>query len=643
MGRQIGQLLAPERQEQGELLLAAGNRSIGSTLEVEGVRKDGAPIMVEVSISGAVLGAQWEVITISRDITERKAAEQKLLFANILLKTELEASPDGILVIDAKGVVLLSNRRFVEMWQVPQGLLDKADAATLLAHVASLAKDPGAFSREVMEIISHPDRDSEEEGETRDGRLIERHSVSLRMQGMDSMGRVWYFRDVTVRRAADALALRHAHHDVLTGLANRALFVEAIRQDIAAAKRGGKSFAILYMDLDHFKDVNDTLGHPVGDALLQAVAARLIAVTRATDTVARFGGDEFAILAADVTAPEAAGFLADKLVTAIGEPFLIEANTIHIEASIGIDPYSPTSQDAETLLSHADVALYRAKAEGRGTYRFFTDAMDQQVRKRVNVSTELRAALALNQLFLLYQPQIDAPTGRIVGLEALVRWRHPAHGVLGPDTFIAVAEATGLIGQLGHFVLWETCRQARAWLDLGLDFTRIAANMSALQFRNPLALEADIAAALRDTRLPANLLELELTESVLMDASREHSDILVRLRAMGIKLAIDDFGTGFSSLDYLRSFPADHIKIAQSFTKNIETAPGDGTIVRAIIGLAHELHISVIAEGIETRGQLDLVRRWGCQLIQGYYYAHPLPAADITALLLHGGIIGTPP
>jgi EAL domain-containing protein (putative c-di-GMP-specific phosphodiesterase class I) len=268
--------------------------------------------------------------------------------------------------------------------------------------------------------------------------------------------------------------------------------------------------------------------------------------------------------------------------------------------------------------------------------------MDTQVRKRVNLSTELRAALELKQLFLLYQPQVDAPTGRIVGLEALVRWRHPVHGVLGPDAFIPVAEATGLIGQLGHVVLWETCRQARAWLDLGLDFTRIAANISALQFKNPLVLEADILAALRQTRLPANLLELELTESVLMDASREHNDILDRLRAVGVKLAIDDFGTGYSSLDYLRGFPADHIKIAQSFTKHIETAAGDGTIVRAIIGLAHELNISVIAEGIETRGQLDLVRRWGCNLIQGFYYARPLPAAYITALLTGGGIIAKP-
>jgi diguanylate cyclase (GGDEF)-like protein/PAS domain S-box-containing protein len=643
LGKQISRLLiAPERQTEGDPVLAAGNESVGSTVEMEVLRKDGAPITVEVAISGALLGAEWQIISITRDITERKAAEEKLLFANLLLKTEMEASPDGILVINGKGVILLYNARFADMWRVPQALLDGADAGALLAHVASLAKDPSQFLRRVNEIRSHPDLDSETEVETADGRVIERHSVALRMKNLGTMGRVWYFRDVTARRAADALALRHAHYDVLTGLANRAVFVEAVRQGIAAAKRGGTSFAILYMDLDHFKDVNDTLGHPVGDALLKAVAARLMADTRANDTVARFGGDEFAILASDITTPEDAGFLAEKLVAAISKPFRIETNSIHIEASIGIDPFSAKAQDAETLLAHADVALYRAKAEGRGTYRFFTEAMDQQVRKRVNLSTELRAALAQDQLFLLYQPQVDAPTGRIVGLEALIRWHHPARGVLGPDAFIPIAEATGLIGQLGHFVLWQTCRQARVWLDLGLDFTRISANVSALQFKTPLALEADIVAALRETALPPHLLELELTESALMDASREHNNILVRLRGIGINLAIDDFGMGYSSLDYLRRFPADHIKVAQSFTRGIGTAPGDGTIVRAIIGLAHELNIKVIAEGIETRAQLDLVTSWGCQMIQGFYFARPLTAEGITDLLASGGIIRKP-
>jgi diguanylate cyclase (GGDEF)-like protein/PAS domain S-box-containing protein len=640
VGRRIGPLLlAPGRRHETDPVLEAGNSATGAIFELEVLRKDGAPLTIEASVSGALLGAQWEIISISRDITERKAGELKLLFANILLKTEMEASPDAILVIDMNRRILLNNARFAEMWRVPQALLDAGDDDALLDHVAAFFETPEAFRRGVHHIMNNPDEDSETEVQTLDGRVIERHSVALRVKAIDYIGRVWFFRDVTARRAADALALRHARCDVLTGLANRAVFIEAVDHSIALAKRGGTPFAVLYIDLDHFKDVNDTLGHPIGDALLKAVAARLIANTRATDTVARFGGDEFAVLAAEIPVPEDARFLAEKLVAAISEPFIIDAIEIHTEASIGIDPYSAKAQDAETLLSHADVALYRAKAEGRGTYRFFTDAMDTQVRKRVNMTTELRAALAQNQFFLLYQPQVDARTGRIIGLEALVRWRHPARGILTPDRFIPVAEDTGMISLLGHFVLWETCRQARAWLDLGLDFTRISANISALQFKTPLALEADIVAALHNTGLPASLLELELTESALMDASREHNNILVRLHAMGVKLAIDDFGTGYSSLDYLRRFPADHIKIAQSFTRNIETESGDGKIVRAIIGLAHELNIMVIAEGIESQAQFDLVRRWGCHMIQGFYYARPLPAEEITALLSGGGRI----
>jgi diguanylate cyclase (GGDEF)-like protein/PAS domain S-box-containing protein len=640
LGQQVGPLLtAGERQRAGGPVLGAENTLPGSTLELEATRKDGTAVTIEISVSRAQLGNEWEVILISRDISKRKTAERKLLFANILLKTQMEASPDGILVVDDKRQVLSYNQRFAGMWHVPTAFLEAGNDDAVLAHVTAAVKNPDEFLRRVKHLLGHPAEEGVDEVETLDGRLIERHSASLQLEATDNLGRVWFFRDVTARRATDALALRLAHYDVLTGLANRAVFVDAIQQGIALSKRNARSLAVLYLDLDHFKDVNDTLGHPVGDALLKAVAARLLAHTRATDTVARFGGDEFAILASEIGSPEDAGLLANKLVAAIGEPFVVAGNNIHTDASIGIDLYSSKAPDAETLLSHADVALYRAKAEGGGAYLFFTDAMDKQVRKRFNMSTQLRAALAAGELFLLYQPQVDAATGQITGLEALVRWHHPTRGELGPAAFIPVAETTGMIGLIGHFVLWTACRQAKKWLNIGIDFKRISVNVSALQFKTPLALEADITSALADTGLPPQFLELELTESVLMDASREHSSILLRLRAIGVKLAIDDFGTGYSSLDYLRRFPADHIKIAQSFTKNIETELGDASIVRAIIGLSRELNISVIAEGIETQAQLELVKGWGCQNIQGFYFARPLSAEKITALLSHGSII----
>jgi EAL domain-containing protein (putative c-di-GMP-specific phosphodiesterase class I) len=320
-------------------------------------------------------------------------------------------------------------------------------------------------------------------------------------------------------------------------------------------------------------------------------------------------------------------------------PFRIEGNEIITAASIGIDLYSPGANDVETLLAHADVALYRSKAEGRGIFRFFTAAMDRQVRARVTLGYELREAIARDQLFLLYQPQVDAATGRITGIEALVRWRHPTRGVLTPGYFIPVAEATGTIGMLGHFVLWRACRQAKDWIDAGFSISRIAVNISALEFKTPAVLEADIIAVLDATGLPPHVLELELTESVLMVASRERDTILRSLRDLGVKFAIDDFGSGFSSLDYLRRFPADHIKISQTFTKHIESGAGDASIVRAIIGLAHELNMDVIVEGVETKSQLELLESWNCGEIQGYYFARPMEAKDMTFLLRNGGVI----
>jgi len=444
---------------------------------------------------------------------------------------------------------------------------------------------------------------------------------------------------VTARRAADALALRLARYDVLTGLANRAVFVEAVHHAIAHARREGAGFAVLFLDLDHFKDVNDTLGHPAGDALLKAVAARLLGATRETDTVGRFGGDEFAVLLANIQDAAHAGLLAEKLLAAINIPLVIELNTVHVRASIGIELFSPNADDSETLLAHADVALYRAKAEGRGTFRLFTAAMDRDVRGRVRLGTELREALGAGEFLLLYQPQVDCRSGAISGVEALIRWRHPTRGLLAPETFIEAAETTGAIAQLGHFVLWTACRQAAAWLAAGHPPPCISFNISALQFKSSRTLEADIMAALAQTGLPPAMLELELTESALMSTSHENSNVLRRLKEHGLKLAIDDFGTGYSSLEYLRRFPADHIKIARIFTKNVETEPGDASIVRAIIGLADELGIATIAEGIETAAQLDLIASWGCTQMQGFYYSNPIPAETLTTLLSSGGIL----
>ncbi|MEA2942443.1 MAG: hypothetical protein QOD09_2972 [Bradyrhizobium sp.] len=426
-----------------------------------------------------------------------------------------------------------------------------------------------------------------------------------------------------------------ARHDVLTGLANRTVFAEALQREIARTHRDRTNFAVLYLDLDHFKDINDTLGHPTGDLLLQSVAERLRASVRETDTVARFGGDEFALIATELKQPTDAAVLAEKVLAVMSEPVSLRDVEVRSGATIGIAVYGPESADAETLLSHADIALYRAKSEGRGTYRFFTEAMDAEVRTEFMLGAELRDAIASNQFYLLYQPQVEIYTGRITGVEALVRWRHPTRGIVSPGQFIPIAEKSGLIVALGRWIMQESCRQMREWLDAGVAPSLIGINLSARQFKAPYQLENDIATILQETGVPPHKVELELTESVLMDASREHSDVLLRLRRAGFRIAIDDFGTGYSSLDYLRRYPVDRIKIAQQFM--IDPAEGCGdAILRAAIALAKELKLEVIVEGVETAKQLQRVKSCGGRDVQGYYFSKPVGADAMMALLRKG-------
>jgi diguanylate cyclase (GGDEF)-like protein/PAS domain S-box-containing protein len=645
VGKGVHEFLVPERYREKaaegmrRFLSMGSGDALGKTTELAAIRKDGTEIAVELSLAGAQVGLEWQAIGILRDITERKAVEKKLQFANILLTTEMEASPDGILVVDAKRKIISSNKRFSEIWKTPPATLIAGVDESVLAAGETLVKDPKKFSSLVESLYNHPSQASHDELEMVDGRFIERHTVMLTAPTGESLGRIWFFRDITEAKQLAARAIRMAHFDVLTGLANRSVFVEALQRAVAKVKRGEKGFAVIYLDLDHFKDVNDTLGHAVGDALLGAVADRLEANTRESDTVARFGGDEFAVIVGDIAEPADAGILAEKLIEALGEPYSILGNEIYSGASIGIDLYGPEARDAEALLSHADVALYRAKSEGRGGYRFFTDAMDREVRIQVSLGTELHEALSTGQLFLLYQPQVAIDSGRITGVEALVRWRHPLRGILGPDIFIPVAEKTGFIVKLGSWVLLTACRQAKAWLNAGIEPIRMAVNLSALQFKLPNALETEIVAILATTGLPPRWLELELTETVLMNVWRVHSDIISRLRHLGVTVAIDDFGTGYSSLDYLRRFPADRIKISQTFVQHLETMPGDASIVKATIGLARELGVMVVAEGVKTREQLELLKGWGCCEVQGFYFAKPLAVEDILILLHKGEIL----
>jgi diguanylate cyclase (GGDEF)-like protein len=433
----------------------------------------------------------------------------------------------------------------------------------------------------------------------------------------------------------EAKITRLARYDTLTGLANRRVFLGALQRVIARSQQEGASFAVFCIDLDHFKEINDTLGHPAGDRLLKVVARRLQDNTRASDTVARLGGDEFAVIASDLRQPGDATVLAEKLLTVIGEPISIQGIEVRSEGSIGIALNGPSSDSPDVLLSHADVALYRAKDEGRGIYRFFTDSMDEEVKTQFVLGAELRQAIAGGQLFLVYQPQIDVRGGRLMGVEALVRWQHPERGVLAPGQFIRLAEKNGLIGALGRWVMREACDQMQRWTMAGVAPPLIAINVSAIQFKRARELESDINAVLAETGIPSQAVELELTESAIMDASRENNDALHRIRQAGIRIAIDDFGTGYSSLDYLRRFPVDRIKIAQQFMFDLTEDAGDA-IVRAAIALAQELKIDVVVEGVETANQLRRVMACGGSTVQGYYVSRPISAEEMTRFLKSG-------
>ena len=570
---------------------------------------------------------------IVQDITERKQSEARLQFANVVMKTQMEASEDEILIVSQDRQLFSHNEHFAELFSFPSHILDGGDLDALTAHVVSMVRDPEALLKLIQHFDMTPGEDGQEETELADGRIVDWYTVTLKSPEGANLGRAWFARDVTEQKRALAQAVETSRLDQLTGLFNRGAFVQTLRETIARASAGETSFAVLYLDLDNFKDVNDALGHPAGDELLRAVADRLRASTRECDTAARFGGDEFAVIADEVADLEEASRRAARLIDALSEPYQVGGVPVRTSSSIGIALYEPGISDAETLLSRADLALYSAKNQGRSAYRPFTEEMGSEVRTRLALGADLHQAIAGGELFLLYQPQIDVASERIVGVEALLRWRHPVRGVLPPAQFIPVAEQTGVIGKLGQWVLAEACRQARAWRDAGAPPVRVSVNVSSLQFKTALAFEADIAAALADNDLAADSLELELTETVLMNAYREHADLLLRLRQRGLTIAIDDFGTGYSSLDYLRRFPVNRIKIAQDFVRDLETASGDAAIVKATIGLARELRIDVIAEGVERRAQLELLEAWGCREVQGYYFARPLPPGEIAALL----------
>ena len=584
--------------------------------------------------------------------------------ANRRLDVAVNNMQRGLSMFDADRRLTVCNRHYASLYDLPDMLRQPGTpSAEIIAHCsqrladerrAALIADQVAEMTAALDDAVQPDPERAELAHTvppvvpavdepwpdRYARLIERgraavlrHTlpdgriIEISYQPLGDGGWVEVHEDVTAKTRAEVREAELARHDPVTGLANRLRFREALGAAFQL-QRKGIDFAILCIDLDHFKQVNDTLGHPVGDALLKAVAERLRHNTRPTDLVARLGGDEFAVIQARATDTARAGVLAARLVDRLSRPYEIDGHTIVIGASIGVALAPADGHDADHLLKNADMALYRAKAQGRGTHRFFKSEMEGAARERHALEIDLRKALEGGQLELYYQPLVSLADHRASGLEALLRWRHPERGLVSPAKFIPLAEERGLIVPIGAWALQAACREAAGWPP----HLRVSVNLSVLQFKHG-DLERDVRTALDASGLDPRRLELEVTESLLLGDEPATIELLHRLKALGLTIALDDFGTGYSSLSYLRSFPFDKIKIDQSFVRDISNRRDCVAIVRAVADLAQTLSMRTVAEGVETLDHLERVRAAGCDEVQGYFFSRPVPASDVLAVV----------
>jgi diguanylate cyclase (GGDEF)-like protein/PAS domain S-box-containing protein len=554
------------------------------------------------------------------------AGNDQLVARNGRLETALNNMSQGLIMFDSAERLVVCNDFYVEMYGLSRDVVKPGSSLReLLRHRIDtgghLHQDPEGYRRELLDGLAQ-------------GKVIslivetaEGREVSVKNSPMTGGGWVATHEDITERRRAEAQIAYMAHHDALTDLPNRLRFHEHLQQMLARSKRG-EHFAVFCLDLDHFKDVNDALGHPIGDLLLKSAADRLRRCIRGTDLVARLGGDEFAIMQAGASQPTDATTLATRLVEAISAPYELGAHQVVVGLSIGIALAPNDGLDPDELLRNADMALYRAKADGRGIYRFFEPEMDARMQARRSLELDLRKAIANSEFELFYQPLVDMQTEHVTGFEALVRWQHPERGMIPPMDFIPIAEETGLIVPLGNWVLRQACMEAATWPN----DVKIAVNLSPNQFKNKSLLPT-IISALATSGLSPTRLELEITESVLLQDGDATLALLLQLRGLGIRISMDDFGTGYSSLSYVRKFPFDKIKIDQSFIRDMSDHADSLAIVRAVVAMGSSLGIGTTAEGVETPEQFEQLKSEGCTEVQGYLFSPPRPAGEIRALL----------
>ena len=558
---------------------------------------------------------------------ELESQSDQLASQNLRFDAALNNMVQGLAMFDHEHRVVIANARYAEIYGLTSEQVGPGTALRqILEHRIANGHDAGRSIDDILNSVLR--RMAEHDSSHYLSELTDGRCIAVSVQRMADGGTVTTHQDITEQRRSEARIAHLALHDALTGLPNRALLNERLEHALARAKRG-EIVATLIMDLDQFKHVNDTLGHPVGDRLLQMVGDRLRALVRETDTIARMGGDEFAVVQVALTKAADATSLAERILTVVSEPYEIEGHHVVIGTSVGISIGPADGSNPDQLIRNADLALYRAKADGRGTFRFFEASMDEQMQARRTLEHDLRKALAAGEFELHYQPVLKLSSDKICGFEALIRWNHPEKGLVSPGAFIPLAEEIGLIVPIGEWVIREACATVAKWPD----DLKVAVNLSPAHFRTPGLLDV-VTAALERSGLQANRLELEITESILLQNSEATLAVLFQLRQLGVQIAMDDFGTGYSSLSYLQSFPFDKIKIDRSFIKNITESASSLNIVRAVAALASGMGVAATAEGVETKEQLEAIRLEGCTEMQGFLYSKALPPREIERVFL---------
>lgn len=609
-------------------------RAMSALLDLRARHKNGDEIPVSISLSRMELENKYETIAVVRDISTTREMENLLRRHSQEFQALVDNAPDVIARFDRDMRFLYANPAIDWAIGIDQGqCLGKT-----WRELGLPPTEADSWQQSVSEVFEHGlaaviecDIDLPTQG------LRHFHVRMVPERDMENqvVSVLVIARDISARKRYEDQLRYQASHDALTGLPNRSLIQDRLQQEIFHAQRSQAMFAVAYLDMDHFKEVNDTLGHAVGDELLRQAATRIRGVLRQCDTVARQSGDEFILLLPDIAHIQDVTIVAEKVQEVLARPFQLGDQEMYISASLGLTLYPTDGEDAETLLRNADIAMYRAKEESRNTFRFYVSEMDARVRARIELEHDLRLGIKRGELILHYQPRVSLTSGAVLGFEALVRWDHPREGMISPDRFIGVAEDSGLIVPLGDWVLNAACRCMRQWQDMGLPEMRMSVNLSARQFRDP-GLVGRVAQIISETRLDPAFLELEITESTVMHDSEAAIGTLRALKKLGVTLSVDDFGTGYSSLSYLKLFPIDVLKVDRSFVRDVTTDPDDAAIVRAIVTLAHSLGLVVVAEGAEEAAQAAFLRYVKCDELQGYYFSRPLPEDAAEQLLLSG-------